>query len=43
MVWALSSTKDAVGGTTVIADRGYQGTGLVIPHRREPGQAGLPA
>ncbi|WP_427921590.1 transposase family protein [Streptomyces sp. cg40] len=34
--------KDAVGKTTVIADGGYRGTGLVIPHRREPGQAELP-
>ena len=27
-----------VGRTTVIADGGYRGTGLLIPHRREPGQ-----
>lgn len=27
----------------VIADGGYRGTGLVIPHRRERGQAELPA
>lgn len=27
----------------MIADGGYRGTGLVIPHRREPGQAELPA
>jgi hypothetical protein len=27
----------------VIADGGYRGTSLVIPHRREPGQAELPA
>ncbi|TQK86260.1 hypothetical protein FB563_6374 [Streptomyces puniciscabiei] len=33
--WELSGTKDAVGRTTVIADGGYRGTGLVIPHRRE--------
>ncbi|EKX60667.1 hypothetical protein STRIP9103_01207 [Streptomyces ipomoeae 91-03] len=27
----------------MIADGGYRGTGLVIPHRRERGQAELPA
>ncbi|MDQ0605423.1 hypothetical protein QF037_009768 [Streptomyces canus] len=41
--WELSGAKDAVGRTTVIADGGYRGTGLVIPHRREPGQTELPA
>jgi hypothetical protein len=41
--WELSGAKDAVGRATVIADGGYRGTGLVIPHRRAPGQAGLPA
>lgn len=41
--WELSGAKDAVGNTTVIADGGYRGTGLVIPHRRERGQAELPA
>ncbi|WP_138907946.1 transposase [Streptomyces chryseus] len=41
--WALSGAKDAVGNTTVIADGGYRGTGLVIPHRRERGQSNLPA
>ncbi|MFE1230273.1 transposase [Streptomyces sp. NPDC058745] len=41
--WALSGAKDAVGRTTVIADGGYRGTGLVIPHRRERGQSELPA
>jgi len=35
--------KAVVGNTTVIADDGYRGTGLVIPHRHEPGQAELPA
>ncbi|MFF8641111.1 transposase [Streptomyces sp. NPDC015345] len=40
--WALSGAKDAVGRTTVIADGGYRGTGLVIPHRRELGQSELP-
>lgn len=33
----------AVGRTTVIADGGYYGTGLAIPHRRERGRTGLPA
>lgn len=37
-----SGAKAAVGNTTTIADGGYQGTGLVIPHRRQPGQAELP-
>jgi hypothetical protein len=37
----VSGAKDAVGRTTVIADGGYRGTGLVIPHRREHGQAEL--
>lgn len=41
--WELSGAKDAVGTTTVIADGGYRGTGLIIPHRREPGQTELPA
>lgn len=31
--WAESGTKDAVGTTMTIADGGYRGTGLVIPHR----------
>ncbi len=39
--WELSGAKAAVGNTTVIADGGYRGTGLVIPHRRQPGQAEL--
>lgn len=41
--WELSGAKAAVGRATVIADGGYRGTGLIIPHRRAPGQAGLPA
>ncbi|MGW2776498.1 transposase [Streptomyces olivaceoviridis] len=40
--WGLSGAKDAVGRTTVIADGGYRGTGLVTPHRRDPGQTELP-
>ncbi|SED67028.1 transposase [Streptomyces sp. Ag109_O5-10] len=38
--WRESGAKAAVGNTT--ADGGYQGTGLVIPHRRAKGQAELP-
>ncbi len=34
--WEESDAKAAVGG-------GYQGTGLVIPYRRQAGQAALPA
>ena len=41
--WELSGAKAAVGRTTVIADGGYRGTGLVIPHRREKVQTKLPA
>ncbi len=41
--WELSGARASVGRTTVIADGGHRGTGLVIPHRREPGQAELPA
>ncbi|GGM25823.1 hypothetical protein GCM10010129_82940 [Streptomyces fumigatiscleroticus] len=32
--WEESGAKAAVGKTTTIADGGYPGTGLVIPHRR---------
>ncbi|MGW6788510.1 transposase [Streptomyces chartreusis] len=41
--WELSGAKVAVGKAVVIADGGYRGTSLVIPHRRERGQAELPA
>ncbi|GHE45527.1 hypothetical protein GCM10017778_31560 [Streptomyces vinaceus] len=37
-----SGAKAAVGNTTTIAVGGYQGTGLVIPHRKAKGQAELP-
>ncbi|THC47309.1 transposase [Streptomyces sp. A1499] len=40
--WEESGAKDAVGKTMTIADGGYQGTGLVIPHRRTKGED-LPA
>ncbi|WEO23701.1 transposase [Streptomyces caniscabiei] len=32
--WEESGAKAAVGKATTIADGGYRGTGLVIPHRR---------
>lgn len=41
--WELSGAKEAVGRTTVIAEGGYRGIGLVIPHRRERGQGELQA
>ncbi|MFE0134650.1 transposase [Streptomyces sp. NPDC059037] len=40
--WAESGARDAVGNTMTIADGGYPGTGLVMPHRRDKGQAELP-
>ncbi|WP_411107704.1 transposase [Streptomyces sp. cmx-4-9] len=40
--WEESGAKAAVGNTTTIADGGYQGTGLLIPHRKAKGQAELP-
>lgn len=40
--WEESGAKAAVGKTTTIADGGYPGTGLVIPHRRERFQTELP-
>ena len=36
--WAESGAKAAVGNTTTIADGGYRGTGLVLPHRRRKGE-----
>ncbi|MFC7862958.1 transposase [Streptomyces murinus] len=39
--WEKSGAKAAVGKTTTIADGGYPGTGLVMPHRRGKGE-GLP-
>lgn len=35
--WSESGAAAAVGKTTTIADGGYQGTGLVVPHRRPAG------
>ncbi|WP_189152463.1 transposase, partial [Streptomyces lacrimifluminis] len=40
--WEESGAKAAVGKTMTIADGGYLGTGLVIPHRRRKGEE-LPA
>lgn len=34
LAWAESGAKAAVGNTMTIADGGYPGTGLVMPHRR---------
>ncbi|MFE5604910.1 transposase [Streptomyces coelicoflavus] len=36
--WEESGAKTAVGNTMTIADGGYQGTGLVTPHRRRIGE-----
>jgi hypothetical protein len=36
--WEESGAKAAVGKTMTLADGGYQGTGLVIPHRRRKGE-----
>lgn len=41
--WELSEAKGTTGGTTVIADGGYRGTGLIIPHRRDTGRPELPS
>ncbi|QPP07527.1 transposase [Streptomyces bathyalis] len=36
--WEESGAKGAVGRTMTIADGGYPGTGLVMPHRRRAGE-----
>ncbi|MEV6583707.1 transposase [Streptomyces sp. NPDC051582] len=36
--WEESGAKGAVGKTVTIADGGYPGTGLVMPHRRRKGE-----
>ncbi|MFD7170139.1 transposase [Streptomyces violascens] len=36
--WEASGAKAAVGNTLTIADGGYPGTGLVMPHRRRQGE-----
>ena len=40
--WTESKIQGAADHATVLADSGYQGTGLMMPHRRKPGQARLP-
>ncbi|MBF6211113.1 transposase, partial [Nocardia puris] len=35
--WTESGAAEACRNAVVIADGGYQGTGLIIPHRRSPG------
>lgn len=40
--WQESGARAAVGKTMTIADGGYPGTGLVLPHRRRAGEE-LPA
>ncbi|WND32824.1 transposase family protein (plasmid) [Streptomyces sp. BB1-1-1] len=37
--WEESGAKAAVGKTLTMADGGYPGTGLLMPHRRTPGEA----
>lgn len=41
--WTDSKISRAASGATVLADGGYQGTGLLMPHRRRAGQTELPA
>ncbi|MFF4421815.1 transposase [Streptomyces sp. NPDC001549] len=36
--WEESGAKTAVGRTLTIADGGYRGTGLLMPHRRRKGE-----
>lgn len=38
--WEESGAEAAVGNATVIADGGYPGTGIVMPHRRNLALAG---
>jgi hypothetical protein len=40
--WEESGTKGTVGSATVIADGGYRGTGLTIPHHRRHKDEELP-
>ncbi|GAA3480008.1 hypothetical protein GCM10018966_045380 [Streptomyces yanii] len=35
--WTDSGAAAAIGKTATIADGGYQGTGLIMPHRRPAG------
>ncbi|RII13370.1 hypothetical protein DSC45_23760 [Streptomyces sp. YIM 130001] len=36
--WEESGAKDAVGKTMTIADGGYPGTDLIMPHCRRKGE-----
>jgi Transposase DDE domain/Helix-turn-helix of DDE superfamily endonuclease len=40
--YTASKIDRAAAGATVLADGGYQGTGLLMPHRRRAGQTDLP-
>lgn len=40
--YTTSKIHPAAARATVLADSGYQGTGLLIPHRRRAGQTDLP-
>ena len=42
LAYSASKIDRAAGGATVLADGGYQGTGLLIPHRRRAGQTDVP-
>jgi hypothetical protein len=39
--WEESGAKAAIGKSLTIADDGYEGTGLVIPHRRTAARGAL--
>jgi Transposase DDE domain len=41
VAYSASKIDRAAGGATVMADGGYQGTGVRIPHRRRAGQTQL--
>jgi DDE family transposase len=40
--WTESKINRAADQATVLADGGYQGSGLLMPHRRKAGQHRLP-
>jgi hypothetical protein len=42
VAYSTSKINRAAAGATVLADGGYQGTGVLIPHRRRAGQTDLP-
>lgn len=41
MAYTASRIDRAAASATVLADGGYQGTGVLIPHRRQAGQTQL--